>query len=465
MVSTDGKAPLKITDVTLRDGQQSLIATRMRTPDMVRIAGEMDKVGFHSMEVWGGATFDVAIRFLNEDPWERPRVLKKILPSTPLQMLLRGQNLVGYRHYADDVVVEFVKQAAQAGIDIFRVFDALNDERNITTSVKAIKECGKHAQLCVCYSLTEPKMGGPIYNLDYYVNKAHILQNMGADSICIKDMAGLLAPDDAYTLVSTLKKGLKVPLQLHTHDSSGMGMMTCLKAIEAGVDIVDTALAPFALRSAAPAVEPIVAILYGNPRDTGLDLRSLLKLAQYMEETIAPKYREFITTTRFSTIDTGVLVHQIPGGMISNLLLQMKQLNALDRLAEVYDEMPRVRKELGYPPLVTPTSQIVGVQALYNVLFGRYKQITTQLQDYCFGLYGKPPGQIDPEIQRAVLKSYKKGKTPITSHPADILEPEMENAREAIKEISHDIRDVLTYVLYPVNGLQYLKIKYGLTQR
>jgi len=254
MVSTDGKAPLKITDVTLRDGQQSLIATRMRTPDMVWIAGEMDKVGFHSMEVWGGATFDVAIRFLNEDPWERPRILKRILPATPLQMLLRGQNLVGYRHYADDVVVEFVKQAAQAGIDIFRVFDALNDERNITTSVKAIKECGKHAQLCVCYSLTEPKMGGPIYNLDYYVHKAHVLQDMGADSICIKDMAGLLAPDDAYTLLSALKKELRVPLQLHTHDSSGMGMMTCLKAIEAGVDIVDTALAPFALRSAAPAV-------------------------------------------------------------------------------------------------------------------------------------------------------------------------------------------------------------------
>src|SRR4030042_2451001 len=283
IASINGKAPLKITDVTLRDGQQSLIATRMRTSDMVGIAGEMDKVGFYSMEVWGGATFDVAIRFLNEDPWERPRVLKKILPSIPLQMLLRGQNLVGYRHYADDVVVEFVKQAAQAGIDIFRVFDALNDERNIVTSVKAIKECGKHAQLCVCYSLTGPKMGGPIYNLDYYVQKAKILQDMGADSICIKDMAGLLAPDDAYTLLSALKKELRVPLQLHTHDSSGMGMMTCLKAIEAGVDIVDTALAPFALRSAAPAVEPIVAVLSGTTRDTGLSLRSLLKLGRYIK--------------------------------------------------------------------------------------------------------------------------------------------------------------------------------------
>jgi len=463
MASTDTQAPLKITDVTLRDGQQSLIATRMLTSDMKEIAGAMDRVGFHSMEVWGGATFDVAIRFLNEDPWERPRVLKKLLPSTPLQMLLRGQNLVGYRNYADDVVVEFVKQAAVAGIDIFRVFDALNDERNIVTSVKAIKECGKHAQLCVCYSLTGPKMGGPIYNLNYYINKARILEGMGADSICIKDMAGLLAPDDAFTLISALKKKLKVPLQLHTHCSSGMGMMTCLKAIEAGVDTVDTALAPFALRSAAPAVEPIIALLSGAARDTGLDLRGLLKLDQYLEESVAPKYREFIATTRFSTIDTGVLVHQIPGGMISNLLLQMKQMNALDRLEEVYAEMPRVRKDLGYPPLVTPTSQIVGVQALYNVLFGRYKQVTTQLQDYCYGLYGKPPALVDPEIQHIVLRSYKKGKTPVASRPADLLGPEMESAREAIKEISQDTRDVLIYALYPVSGLQFLKRKYKLS--
>lgn len=462
MEVTDAMSTLKITDVTLRDGQQSLIATRMRTSDMTDIASRMDRVGFHSMEVWGGATFDVALRFLNEDPWERPKVLKKLLPSTPLQMLIRGQNLVGYRHYADDVIVEFVKQAVGTGIDIFRVFDALNDERNIVTSVKAIKECGKHAQLCVCYSLTGPKMGGPIYNLDYYVNKALVLEDIAADSICIKDMAGLLAPDDAFTLVSALKKVLKVPLQLHTHGSSGMAMMTCLKAIEAGVDTVDTALSPFALRSAAPALEPIVAVLAGALRDTRLDLGYLLKLGQYMEESIVPKYREFVTTNRMSIIDTGVLVHQIPGGMISNLLLQMKQMNALDRLDDVYEEMPRVRKDLGYPPLVTPTSQIIGVQALYNVLFGRYKQITTQLQDYCYGLYGKPPAPVDPETRRIVLRSYKKGKTPITSRPADLLEPEMENAREMIKEISQDVRDVLTYALYPVSGLQFLRRKYGL---
>lgn len=463
MQTTNAISPLRITDVTLRDGQQSLIATRMRTADMTEIAAKMDKVGFHSMEVWGGATFDVALRFLDEDPWERPRVLKKLLPSTPLQMLLRGQNLVGYRHYADDVVIEFVKQAANAGIDIFRVFDALNDERNITTSLKAIKESGKHAQLCVCYSLTGPKMGGPIYTLDYYVKKASVLQGMGADSICIKDMAGLLAPDDAFALVSALKRELKVPLQLHTHGSSGMAMMTCLKAIEGGVDIVDTALAPFALRSAAPALEPIVAVLAGTPGNTGFELRNLLKLDQLIEESIVPKYREFVTTNRMSIIDTGVLVHQIPGGMISNLLLQMKQMNALDRLEEVYEEMPRVRKDLGYPPLVTPTSQMVGVQALYNVLFGRYKQITTQLQDYCYGLYGKPPVPIDTEVQRIVLRSYKKGKTPITVRPADLLEPELEKAREAIREISQDVCDVLTYALYPVSGLQFLKRKYGLS--
>ena len=452
---------LKITDVTLRDGQQSLIATRMRTSDMEEIARDMEKIGLHSVEVWGGATFDVALRFLNEDPWERPRILKKLLPSTPLQMLLRGQSLVGYRHYADDVVFEFVKQAAEVGIDIFRVFDALNDERNIEAPLRAIKANGKHAQLCVCYSLTEPKMGGPLYNLDYFVSKARNLEDMGADSICIKDMAGLIAPDDAYTLVSTLKDKLKVPLQFHTHGTSGMGMTSCFQTIEAGIDIVDTAFAPFALRSAAPAIEPIVAVLNGTRHDTGLDLNQLLKLDQYIEEFVAPKYQEFIVTNHFSIIDTSVLAHQIPGGMTSNLFLQIKQMHATDRLKEVLEEVPQVRADLGYPPLVTPTSQIVGVQALYNVLFGRYKQITTQLQDYCYGLYGKPPASVDPDVQRTVLKSYKKGKTPVHVRPADLLAPEMEKARDAIKDISKDIKDVLIYALYPVSGLQFLKNKYS----
>ncbi len=453
--------PLKISDVTFRDGHQSSLATRMRTEDMAGIAEEMNKTGFYSMEVWGGATFDVPTRFLNEDPWDRPRILKKLMPDTPLQMLLRGQNLVGYRNYADDVVTAFVRHAAEVGIDIFRVFDAVNDERNFETSLKAIKECGKHAQLSLCYSLTEPKMGGPVYNIDYYVNKALILQDMGADSLCIKDMAGLISPDDAYKLIKALKEAIKIPVHLHTHYTSGMASMSCLKAIEAGVDIIDTALAPFALRSSHPAVEPIVVALQGTPRDTGFDLAHLFKLGQYIE-SIAPKYRDFLDTTRMAVIDTGVLMHQIPGGMITNLVAQLREADALDRIEEVYAELPRVRKELGYPPLVTPTSQIVGIQAVQNVLFGRYKMISDQVKDYCYGLYGKPPAPIDPEVQKIVLKGYKRGETPITCRAADILEPELDKAKEATKDIAKDIGDVLIYALYPTTGMRFLRWKYGL---
>lgn len=458
-----GKASksVRITDLTFRDGHQSILATRMRTEDMAGIAEEMDKTGFYSMEVWGGATFDVATRFLNEDPWERPRILKKLMPNTPLQMLLRGQNLVGYRNYADDVVTAFVHHAAEVGIDIFRVFDALNDERNFETAVKAIKECGKHAQLSICYSLTERKMGGPIYNLDYYINKARILQDMGADSLCIKDMAGLIAPDDAYTLVKALKKVLKIPVQLHTHYSSGMASMSCLKAIEAGVDGIDTVLAPFALRSSHPAVEPIVVALQGTDRDTGLDLSHLFKLGEYLE-SVASKYRDFLNTTRTAVIDTGVLVHQIPGGMLSNLVTQLKENKVLHRIHEVYAEIPRTRKELGYPPLVTPTSQIVGVQAVQNVIVGRYKLVSRQVQDYVYGLYGKTPAPIAPEVQEIVLKHYKGGKTPITCRPADLIEPELDKAREAVKDFTSDIGDVLIAAIYPTTGLRFLKWKYGL---
>jgi len=455
------KNPVKITDTTFRDGHQSSLATRMRTEDMETIAEEMNKAGFYSMEVWGGATFDVPTRFLNEDPWERPRILKRLMPDTPLQMLLRGQNLVGYRNYPDDVVTAFVYHAAEVGIDIFRVFDAVNDERNFETCLKAIKECGKHAQLSLCYSLTEPKMGGPVYNIDYYVNKALILQDMGADSLCIKDMAGLMAPDDTYNLIKALKQVLKIPVQLHTHYTSGMGSMTCLKAIEAGVDIIDTALAPFALRSAQPAVEPIVVALQGTPRDTGLDLSHLFKLGQYIE-SIAPKYRDFLGTTRMAVIDTGVLMHQIPGGMTTNLVAQLREAGALDRIDEVYAELPRVRKELGYPPLVTPTSQIVGIQAVQNVLFGRYKMISGQVKDYVYGLYGKSPAPVDPKVQKIVLKGYERGETPITCRAADILEPELDKAKEATKDIAKDIGDVLIYALYPTTGMRFLRWKYGL---
>ena len=455
------KNPLKITDVTLRDGHQSLLATRMRTEDMVPIAPEMNRAGFYSMEVWGGATFDVPTRFLNEDPWQRLSSLKKLVPDTQLQMLLRGQNLVGYRNYADDVVAAFVHHAAETGVDIFRVFDALNDERNFETALKAIKESGKHAQLTLCYSLTEPKMGGPVYNLDYYVKKALILQDMGADSLCIKDMAGLIAPDDAYNLIKALKQELKIPVQLHSHYTSGMAPMSILKAVEAGVDIIDAALAPFALRSSHPAIEPIVVALQGTPRDTGLDLAYLLKLGQYFE-SIAPKYRDFLGTTRMAVIDTGVLIHQVPGGMISNLVAQLKEAKALDRIDEVYAELPKVRKELGYPPLVTPTSQIVGIQAVQNVLFGRYKVISAQVKDYIYGLYGRPPAPVDPEIQKLVLKGYERGETPITCRPGDVLEPELEAAFEATKDIAKDIGDVLIYALYPTTGMRFLRWKYGL---
>ncbi|OGN94422.1 MAG: carboxylase [Chloroflexi bacterium RBG_13_50_10] len=456
-----GKNPLKITDLTLRDGHQSLFATRMRTADMEPIAPEMNKAGFWSMEVWGGATFDVMTRFLNEDPWERIRILKKLMPDTRLQMLLRGQNLVGYRNYADDIVTAFVHHSADCGIDVFRVFDAVNDERNFITAFKAIKDKKKHIQGSLSYSLTEPKLGGPVYNIDYFVNKALIIQDMGADSLCIKDMAGLISPDDAFELIKALKQALKIPVNLHSHFTSGMAYMSYLRAIEAGVDFIDTCIAPFGLRTAHPAVEPIVVALSGSPRDTGLNLQHLLKLGEYFE-SIAPKYRDFLDTTKISVIDTGVLWHQIPGGMFSNMVAQLREANALDRLQEVYAELPRTRKELGYPPLVTPTSQIVGVQAVQNVLFGRYKMVSKEVKDYVYGLYGKPPAPIDKEIQKTILKGYERGEKPITSRPADILEPELAKAKEATKDIAKDIGDVLVYALYPQTGMRFLKWKYGL---
>jgi len=456
-----GKNPLKITDLTLRDGHQSLFATRMRTADMEPIAPEMNKAGFWSMEVWGGATFDVMTRFLNEDPWERVRILKKLMPDTRLQMLLRGQNLVGYRNYADDVVTAFVHHAADCGIDVFRVFDAVNDERNFITAFKAIKDKKKHIQGSLCYSLTEPKLGGPVYNIDYYVKKALIIQDMGADSLCIKDMAGLISPDDAYELIKALKQALKIPVNLHSHFTSGMAYMSFLKAIEAGVDFIDTCIAPFALRTSHPAIEPIAVALSGTPRDTGIKLEHLLQLGAYFE-SIAPKYRDFLDKTKISVIDTNVLQHQIPGGMYSNMVAQLREANALDRLQEVYAELPRTRKELGYPPLVTPTSQIVGVQAVQNVLFGRYKMISKEVKDYVYGLYGKPPAPIDKEVQKKVLKGYERGEKPTTSRPADILEPELKKAKEATKDIAKDIGDVLVYALYPQTGMRFLKWKYGI---
>ncbi len=455
--------PVKIMDTTFRDGHQSLLATRLRTDDMLPIMDEVDSVGYHSIEVWGGATFDVMKRFLNEDPWERLRKLKKVLPNTPLQMLLRGQNLVGYRNYADDVVKDFVMHSADCGMDIYRVFDALNDERNFESSFEAIKKAGKHIQATICYTLTERKLGGPIFNIEYFVDKAKKMEAMGAHSLCVKDMGGLISPFDAYDLIKALKKELTIPIQLHTHYTSGMGSMSYLMAVEAGVDVIDTALAPFALRTSQPALEPIVVALQGMPRDTGFDINQLSKIGDYIEE-IAPKYRHFLDTSKMAVIDTGVLLHQIPGGMISNLVNQLKEANSLHRIKEVYEELPITRKELGYPPLVTPTSQMVGVQAVLNVLMGRYKMITTEVKDYCYGLYGRPPQPIDPKIQKKALKGYPRGETPITCRAADVLKPEMERAKEATKEIAKDIGDVLTYALYPQTGMRFLKWKYGLEE-
>jgi len=455
------KNPVKICDTTFRDGHQCTLATRMRTEDMEWMAPEMNQCGFYSMEVWGGATFDVPHRFLGEDPWDRPRKLKKLMPDTPLQMLLRGQNLVAYRNHPDDLVDSFVEQAAEVGIDIFRVFDAVNDERNHERAAKAIKKAGKHYQGAICYSLTQPRMGGPVYNLEYYVKKALVLQGMGADSICIKDQAGLISPYDAYELIKALKENLKVPVELHTHYTSGQASMSVLKAIEAGVDIIDTALSPFALRSSQPAIEPLVVALYGTDRDTGLDIEQLFKCAQMLEQ-IAPKYRDFLDTSAMSVIDTGVLLHQIPGGMTTNLVAQLKQANALDRLDEVRAETAKTRAELGYPPLVTPTSQIVGVQAVQNVLVERYKMIPKETKDYCWGLYGKSPAPINKEIQKMVLKGYERGEEPIACRAADMLEPELEKARKESKEFAKNIQDVLTYALYPTTGSRFLKHKYGI---
>ncbi len=453
--------PVKIQDNTFRDGHQSIYATRMRTEDMLPIAEQMDEMGFWAMEVWGGATFDTMHRFLGEDPWERPKVLKKYIKKTPFTMLLRGQNLVGYRNYADDVVRAFVDKSCEVGIDIFRVFDALNDIRNFETCVERIKANKKHFEGVICYSLTEPRMGGDVFNLDYYTKMAKSLEAMGADSICIKDMAGIVSPYDIYTLVTELKKITKVPLHLHTHYTSGMASMSYIKAIEAGIDIVDTCLAPYALRTSMPAIEPLVVTLQGTKRDTGLNVRKLIALGEHLEK-IAPKYQKHLATNRLSLIDAGVLAHQIPGGMISNLVSQLKEMNALDRLNEVYAEIPRTRKDAGTPPLVTPTSQIVGVQAVMNVVAGRYKMVNNQFADLVYGLYGKTPTPIDPEIAKVVLKRHKRGQTPVTGRPADYLEPELEANKQKIGTLAKTEEDLLVYSLYPATGEQFLKWKYGI---
>jgi pyruvate carboxylase subunit B len=458
--------PVKVQDLTFRDGHQSLFATRGRTEDFLPIAEDIDKVGFYSMEVWGGATFDTMHRFLGEDPWERIRTLKKYIKKTPFSMLLRGQNLVGYRNYPDDVAEAFVERACINGMDIFRIFDALNDFRNFETAVKIVKKFNKHFQGAICYSLTQRRMGGPVYNLDYYLKKAKELEEMGADTICIKVMAGLIAPYDAYVLIKALKAQTNVPIHLHSHFTSGMADMSLLKAIEAGVDIVDTCLSPWAYRTSHPAIEPLVVALQGTDRDTGFDIKLLAKCSEHMEK-VSPKYRHLLDD-RLSIIDINVLLHQTPGGMLSNLVNQLREMDALDKIDEVFRQLPIVRKELGQVPLVTPTSQIVGIQTVNNVLFDtvdeRYKMITAQVKDLCYGLYGKTAVPIDPEVQKKALKGYARGETPITTRPADVLEPELEKARKDVEGLGKDLDDTLVYALYPTTGKRFLKWKYGLEE-
>lgn len=457
--------PVKIQDLTLRDGHQSLFATRGRTEDMIPVAEKMDEVGFWALETWGGATFDTMHRFLNEDPWERIRTLKRYITKTPFSMLLRAQNLVGYRNYADDLAEAFVKRASENGMDIFRTFDALNDYRNFETVVRVIKECGKHFQGCICYTMTEPRMGGEVYNIDYYVSKAKDLEAMGADSICLKDMAGLIAPYDAYAVVKALKAAVKAPIHLHSHFTSGMSPMSHLKAIEAGVDIIDTCMSPYAYRTSHAALEPLVMTLIGTNRDTGFDIKQLAEINEIFEKKVMPKYRHLLDDSKVSIIDISVLLHQTPGGMLSNLVNQLREMDALHKIDEVYKELPRVRKELGQIPLVTPTSQIVGIQTVNNVLFDdeneRYKMITGQVKDLCYGLYGKTAIPIDPGVQKKALKGYPRGEEPITCRPAEVLEPELEQAKRDTEGLAQDLDDVITYALYPVTGKRFLNWKYG----
>jgi len=458
--------PVKIMDLSLRDGHQSLFATRGRTEDMIPVAELMDEIGFWAVETWGGATFDTMHRFLNEDPWERLRTLKRYLKKTPFSMLLRAQNLVGYRNYADDLATAFVDRAAENGMDIFRTFDALNDYRNFETVVTQIKKSGKHFQGCICYTMTEPRLGGDVYNLDYYITKAKDLESMGADSICIKDMAGLLAPYDAYNLIKSMKEMVSIPLHLHSHFTSGMSAMTHLKAIEAGVDIIDTCMTPYAYRTSHAAVEPLVMTLLGTNRDTGFDIKKLADINEILEKEVLPKYKHLLDDSKISIIDINVLLHQTPGGMLSNLVNQLREMDALDKIGEVYKELPKVRKDLGQIPLVTPTSQIVGVQTVNNVLHDtpdeRYKMITGQVKDLCYGLYGKTATPINPEVQKKALKGYPRGEDPITCRPAEVLDPELEKAKEEVGDLAKDLDDVILYAQFPVTGKKFLEWKYGI---
>ncbi|RLA24164.1 MAG: oxaloacetate decarboxylase subunit alpha [Gammaproteobacteria bacterium] len=445
---------LKLTDVVLRDAHQSLFATRLRIDDMLPIAEKLDQVGYWSLETWGGATFDACIRYLGEDPWERLRLLKKAMPNTPQQMLLRGQNLLGYRHYADDVVEKFVERAAENGMDIFRIFDAMNDVRNLETAVKATIKTGKHAQGTISYT------DSPVHTLDTWVDMGKKLEDLGCHSIAIKDMAGLLKPHDAAELVSRLKEGCSIPLALHSHATTGMSVATCLKAVEAGLDMLDTAISSMSMTYGHSPTETFVAMLQGTDRDTGLDLNLLEEIAAYFRE-VRKKYAPFEGALR--GVDSRILVAQVPGGMLTNLESQLREQNAGDKIDAVLEEIPNVRKDLGYLPLVTPTSQIVGTQAVINVMMGeRYKSITKETAGVLKGEYGATPAAVDSELQARVLE----GAKPITCRPADLIEAEMDRLSVELQQkadtdklelAEETIEDVLTYALFPQVGLDFIK--------
>lgn len=439
---------VQITDTTLRDAHQSLIATRMRTRDMLPIAGAMDEVGFYSLEAWGGATFDSCIRFLNEDPWERLRSLREVVTETPLQMLLRGQNLVGYRHYADDVVERFVLLATKNGIGIFRIFDALNDIRNMLTSIRAANDVGAHVQGAVSYTIS------PVHTIETYVKLAEELEALECDSLCIKDMAGLISPKTAFDLITALKDHISIPVCLHSHCTSGMAPLSYMMACEAGVDILDTAFSPFASGTSQPATEAVIAALEGTEYETGLSLVKISEIKKYFEE-LREKYGALIDPIS-ERIDTNVLIYQIPGGMLSNLVSQLKEQDAIDRFDDVLEEMPRVREDLGYPPLVTPTSQIVGTQAVLNVLMGeRYNVVPREVKDYAKGLYGRTPAPIKKEVFEKILPD----EDAITTRPADLIPPELEKMEaEAVEQgLVKKNEDVLTYALYPAIAPKFLR--------
>ncbi|MBM7560669.1 oxaloacetate decarboxylase subunit alpha [Fusibacter tunisiensis] len=441
---------IKITETILRDAHQSMIATRLTTKQMIPILESLDAVGYHALECWGGATFDASLRYLNENPWERLRLIRKNVKNTKLQMLLRGQNILGYKHYADDVVEEFVKRSIANGIDIIRIFDALNDLRNIEKALVTTKKEGGHAQAAISYTIS------PVHTIETYVDLAKNMESMGADSICIKDMSGLLTPYETEKLVKAIKSSTTIPLELHSHYTSGLASMAYLKAVEAGVNILDTAISPFALGTSQPPTEPMVAALQGTEYDTGLTLDALDKITEYF----APIRKEAIDSglmdPKVLGVDINTLVYQVPGGMLSNLVSQLKAQNALDKYEEVLKEVPRVRKDLGYPPLVTPTSQMVGTQAVLNVVMGeRYKMVPKEIKEYVKGMYGKPTVDISPEIIKKIIGDQEV----ITCRPADLIKPQLAIEKEKIKEYIEEAEDVLSYVLFPSVAMDYFKFR------